>query len=267
MQTRKVTREETEPSRSGAAPLTDNANAAASSSTQNSKTRGGTKRLASGTNTQNTDAAAPSGKSRKTEHESEDTVTGANAFTFKRKKETVSGAIPPTWRPRTSATDVEGSFNRYGKEGHVRSIAEVTISVCHRAWNDTMNDVCDDDFVFYHNNVIVGCLLDHDLVMDVMELLCADGNVMTYEIDFPQIQSYVIDLRNMFVNTTNWSGGDSAHNSWKAFNVVRQYQTQAEPARRLLCDMLVVVLNRIQQAFSFVSPYYHTHRLWYAPHT
>ena len=90
---------------------------------------------------------------------------------------------------------------------------------------------------------------------------------MTYEIDFIQIQSYVIDLRNMFVNTTNWSGGDSAHNSWKALNVVRQYQTQAEPARRLLCDMLVVVLNRIQQAFSFVSPYYHTHRLWYAPHT
>ena len=34
MQTRKVTREETEPSRSGAAPLTDNANAAASSSTE-----------------------------------------------------------------------------------------------------------------------------------------------------------------------------------------------------------------------------------------
>ena len=107
------------------------------------------------------------------------------------------------------ATDVEGSFNRYGKEGPFRSIAEVTISVHHRAWNDSMNDVYDDDHVFYYIDVIVSCLLDHDLVMDVMELLCADGNVMTYEIDFPQIQSYVIDLRNTFVYTTNWSGGDS----------------------------------------------------------
>ena len=104
VQTREAQREEPEPSRSGVTPPTDNASAAASSSTQNSKTRRGTKWLASGTNTQNIDATAPSGKSRKTEHESEDTVTGANAFTFKRKKETVSGANPPTRRPRTSVT-------------------------------------------------------------------------------------------------------------------------------------------------------------------
>ena len=98
-----------------------------------------------------------------------------------------------------------------------------------------------------------------------MELLCADGDVMNYEIDFSQIQSYAIGLRNMFVNTTNWSGKESADNSLKELNVVRQLQTQAEPASRLLCDMVVVVLNSIQQVFSFVSPYCHTHRLWLAP--
>ena len=76
-----------------------------------------------------------------------------------------------------------------------------------------------------------------------------------------QIQSYVIDLCNMFVNTMNWSGGESADSSWKELNIARQLQTQAEPASRLLRDMLVVVLNRIQQVFSFVSLYYHTHRL------
>ena len=113
-------------------------------------------------------------------------TTLVNSIRQKCKKKKAGGAIPPTRRPRTSATDVEGSFNRYGKEGPFRSIAEVTISVLHRAWNDTMNDVYDDDFVFYHNNVIVTYLLEHDLAMDVMELLCADGNVMTYEMDFPQ---------------------------------------------------------------------------------
>ena len=39
------------------------------------------------------------------------------SFRQKRKKERASGATPPTRRPRTSATDVEGSFNCYGKEG------------------------------------------------------------------------------------------------------------------------------------------------------
>ena len=91
--TRKAQREDTEPSRSGVTPSMDNASTATSSSAQNSKTRRATKRRSCGTNRQNTDAAAPSGKSRKTEHESEDTVTGANAFTVTRKKETVSGAI------------------------------------------------------------------------------------------------------------------------------------------------------------------------------
>ena len=141
----------------------------------------------------------------------------------KRKKERASGAIPATRRPRTSATYVEGSFNCYGKEGPVRSTAEVSMGVLQRAWND--DDLFHNDnhvLVIYHHNVIVSFLLDHNLVMDVMELLCADGNVITYEIDFLQIQSYEIHLRNMFVNTTNWSGRDSAHNTWKALDVVRQ---------------------------------------------
>ena len=47
----------------------------------------------------------------------------------------------------------------------------------------------DHVLVIYHHNVIVSFLLDHNLVMDVMELLCADGDVMNYEIDFPQTQS------------------------------------------------------------------------------
>ena len=192
-------------------------------------------------------------------------TTLLKSFRQRRKKERASGAIPPTRRPRTSAIDVEGSFNCYGKERSVRSMAEISIDLLQKAWNDEDLYHNDDDLVIYHKNVVVRLLLDHNLVMDVMERLCDDGDVMTYEIDFPQIQSYVIDLRNMFVNTTNWSGGDSAYNSWKELNVVRQLQTQAEPASRLLRDMLVVVLNRIQQVFSFVSPYYHTHRLRLAP--
>ena len=112
----------------------------------------------------------------------------------------------------------------------------------------------DDDLVICHNNVIVSLLIDHNLVMVLMDLLCDDGDMI-------MIQSYAIGLRNMFVNTMNWSGGESAYNSWKELNIARQLQTQAEPASRLLRDMLVVVLNRIQQVFSFVSLYYQTHRL------
>ena len=127
-----------------------------------------------------------------------------NSIRQKCKKKKAGSAIQPTRRPRTSATDVGGNFNRYGKEGPVRSMAEISIGLLQKAWNDEDLYHNDDDLVIYHNNVVVRLLLDHNLVMGVMELLCDDGNVMTYEIDFPRIQSYVIDLGNMFVNSTNW---------------------------------------------------------------
>ena len=72
-------------------------------------------------------------------------------------------------------------------------MAEISIGLLQKAWNDEDLYHNDDDLVIYHNNVVVRLLLDHNLVMGVMELLCDDGNVMTYEIDFPRIQNYVID--------------------------------------------------------------------------
>ena len=61
--------------------------------------------------------------------------------------------------------------------------------------------MCADDLVVCHNNVIVSLLIDHNLVLDLMDLLCDDG-------DMSMIQSCVIDLRNMFLNTMNWSNLD-----------------------------------------------------------
>ena len=81
------------------------------------------------------------------------------------------------------------------------STIAASLAVLHRAWNDERKDVLDDDLVICHNNVIVNLLIDHNLVLDLMDLLCDDG-------DMSMIQSCVIDLRNMFFNTMNWSNLD-----------------------------------------------------------
>ena len=116
----------------------------------------------------------------------------------------------------------------------------------------------DRDLMMSHYNTIVSRLCNSDSVMSVMELLADED-------DIDQIQNYVIDLRNIFISTRNWSGGESAFHSWQELNIQRLFPT-TEPARRLLLDMLIVVLNRIKQVFSFVLPYsqaplYQAHRL------
>ena len=105
----------------------------------------------------------------------------------------------------------------------------------------------DRDLMMSHYNTIVSRLCNSDSVMSVMELLADED-------DIDQIQNYVIDLRNIFISTRNWSGGESAFHSWQELNIQRLFPT-IEPARRLLLDMLIVVLNRIKQVFSFVLPY------------
>ena len=117
----------------------------------------------------------------------------------------------------------------------------------------------DRDLVLSHYNTIVSLLCNNDSVMNVMTLLADDD-------DIHQIQNCVIDLRNIFINTRNWSGGESAFHSWQELNIQRLFPT-TEPARRLLLDMLIVVLNRIKQVFSFFfwsysqAPLYQAHRL------
>ena len=126
----------------------------------------------------------------------------------------------------------------------LRSTIVASLAVLHRTWNDEGKDVLDDDLVICHNNVIVSLLMDHNLVMDLMDLLCDDG-------DMSMIQSYVINLRNMFINTMNCSGGESAYNSWKEFNIARQLQTQAEPASRLLVRCWWVSSTAFSKCFCF----------------
>ena len=84
------------------------------------------------------------------------------------------------------------------------STIAASLAVLHRAWNDERKDVLDDDLVICHNNVIVNLLIDHSLIMDLIDLACDDDD------DRSMIQSYAIDLRKMFVTTMNWSGGESA---------------------------------------------------------
>ena len=137
-------------------------------------------------------------------------------------------------------------------------IAVHSLAILHRAWEDERIMKWDRDLVLSHYNTIVNLLCNNDSVMNVMTLLADDD-------DIDQIQNYIINLRNIFINTRNWSGGESAFHSWQELNIQRLFPT-TETARRLLLDMLIVVLNRIKQVFSFVlrypqAPLYQAHRL------
>ena len=57
----------------------------------------------------------------------------------------------------------------------------------------------DRDLMMSHYNTIVSLLCNNDSVMNVMELIADED-------DIPRIQNYLIDLRNIFNNTSNWSG-------------------------------------------------------------
>ena len=81
----------------------------------------------------------------------------------------------------------------------------------------------DRDLMMSHYNTIVSLLRNNNSVMNVMELIADED-------DIPRIQNYLIDLRNIFNNTSNWSGGDSAFHSWQELILRDSSQLQSLPA-------------------------------------
>ena len=135
----------------------------------------------------------------------------------------------------------------------VRSVPEISLAYLHKAWQDA-NNVTDNDSIICHNNVIVSLLCSHSEAVDVLGLLCEDE-------EMPMLITYVLDLRTMFVNTLNWTDRDTIFHDWKVLNNTHLLQTGNAVGQRLLQEMLIVLLNRIQRVFDFESTYYEKHRL------
>ena len=162
----------------------------------------------------------------------------------KRKKEGVSGTIPPTRRPRTSVTVETVHTIKTTLTAHSSAeLHEFDSWLQSAGANHTRKDHIDKD-----TRVVKDLLVQ---LPDMTILRSAAEHLVVHKSNRQTIAV--------------WHARCLCFNFWKEFNAVRKLQTQVKPASRLLCDMFVVFLICIQEVSSFVSPYYHTHTLRLAP--